>query len=267
MISIKYQGWGFTPPVAANRPERIVLGPDADGDEVTIDLDMLHAGRLLIQGPSGAGKSTLLRRLMAQCASFIQYAILDPEGEHKQEHTLFRTNPAQGANDAKWLRGNSTSCAINISDMTREQQLRYATEFIHGLIDAPREQWNNRLVVIIDEVEIFTPQSADTFDEPKVAKRSKQALVELMSRGRKRGLISVIATHRLTQLAPSVRAEARNFLIGGSSSDIDISRAARAIGWSEQKAFQILPKLPVGCFVAVGQCFSKSQTIVRIPTT
>lgn len=235
MITTSYQWASPWEALPACHEKHITLG-DGEGGPVTLDLDLLLSGRLLIQAPSGAGKTTLLKRLISQCARIVQHIIVDPEGEYVG--------------------------SLDFSDFSREQQLTKLAELVQKLMQAPR---NEPLLVVIDEVEIFTPTDCSAFDDPRVGKRSKMALVELMSRGRKRKLIACIATHRLAQLAASVRAEARNLIIGGSSFDVDIRRAADALGWAEKKAFEIIPKLPVGHFVCVGPAFNKSPAIVKIP--
>jgi hypothetical protein len=187
--------------------------------------------------------STLLRRLIHESAPHVNWILIDPEGEH--------TSMPPGVWD--------------LSEYPREQQLIQLTDFIQGLINSPREQWKTMMLVIIDECELFTPQDTSAFDDPSVGKRSRSALVDLMSRGRKRGLCGIVATHRLAQLSASVRSEARNLLIGGCSSDVDIHRAADLLGWGRSKAFAILPKLSAGQFVAFGQTFEpKQQCIVQV---
>lgn len=257
-IEIKWGSspWG-DPPQVHPKP---VLGVNEDGNEVTLDLDRLFAGRLLIQGPSGSGKSSLLRRLIHECAPHVQWLSIDPEGETHSE--LTRSAPFWHDKLATNMRAKGVSTIIDISDMVREHQLIYLTKFINGLLNAPRELWVNRSLVIIDEVEIFTPSDTSAFEDPSVGKRSRSALVDLMSRGRKRGLCGIVATHRLAQLSASVRSEARNLLIGGCSSDVDIHRAADLLGWSRGKAFAILPQLSAGQFVAFGQAFEPKQLCI-----
>lgn len=249
-LRISYDFW--QPPPPPQNKGVIPLGLDEDDHAVTIDLPLLLSGRLLIQGPSGSGKSTLIRHLISQCP--IQWLAIDPEGE-------YRNLPQLGGNATRLF----SSGVLDISDYSREKQLLYLAACIDSLIAAPQELWTRRCLVIVDEVEIFTPTDVSAFEDPSVGKRSRSALIELMSRGRKRGLIACIATHRLAQLAASVRAEARNLLIGGSSFDVDIHRAADALGWTPKKAFAIIPQLPVGCFLASGPAFSKSPSLVRIP--
>lgn len=254
-------GWGVSSPPQEIVPfgTEVILGSDTKGQPVKIDLDLMWQGRMLIQAPSGSGKTTLLKRLLSQCAAYMQWVVIDPEGE-------YGSFVRQRAATPSWRRTpQSPSTPLDISDMTREQQLAFLARFINDLLNVPKNQWGYKTLVMIDEVQLFTPTDTSVFDDPKVAKRCKQALVDLMSLGRKRGLLSVIATHRMAQLATGVRAEARNLIIGGSTFDVDIARAGDLIGWPARKAFEIIPHLPVGCFVCSGPCFSSSPVIVKIP--
>lgn len=85
-----------------------------------------------------------------------------------------------------------------------------------------------------------------------------------MSRGRKRGLAGVLATQRLARLAKSVASEMHNFLVGMNTLDLDIRRAAETIGWDASRAFDRLPMLAPGDFVAVGPAFSRSPAVLRV---
>jgi hypothetical protein len=59
-------------------------------------------------------------------------------------------------------------------------------------------------------------------------------------------------------------SEAFNFLIGLNTLDLDIRRAAETIGWDARRAFDRLPELPPGDFVASGKAFSMSPTVVTV---
>ena len=58
-----------------------MLGSDANGAPVQLDVEELLATRLLVQGNSGSGKSYLLRRLLEQSAGQVQQVVIDPEGD------------------------------------------------------------------------------------------------------------------------------------------------------------------------------------------
>ena len=67
---------------------RVPLGHHSTGT-LSLDLDRLLAGRLLIQGSSGAGKSRTLRRIIEEAFDYTTLAIVDPEGEFEMKAIRF----------------------------------------------------------------------------------------------------------------------------------------------------------------------------------
>jgi len=55
-----------------------------------------------------------------------------------------------------------------------------------------------------------------------------------------------------------------NFLVGLNTLDLDIRRAAETIGWDARRAFDRLPMLEPGDFVAVGPAFSRNPAVTRV---
>ncbi len=79
--------------------------------------------------------------------------------------------------------------------------------FLESLIHLPRELWRPTLV-ILDEAHIYCPERGSGEAE------STEAVISLMSQGRKRGYAGVIATQRLSKLHKHATAEANNVIIG-----------------------------------------------------
>lgn len=227
-----------------------------------VDLQELLAGRLLIQGNSGAGKSWTMRRLLEQTAGKVQQIVLDPEQEFRSlaEHLDYPLVDASkiDLNGAIILgsrvREQRQSVVIDLSDLERDRQMMFVASFLPALLDAPEDQ-RHPVIVAIDEAHLFAPLGGQGFEGPMVRKRSVSAMVDLMSRGRKRGLAGVLATQRFARLSKSVASECQNFLIGLNTLDLDIARAAETIGWDRGRGFDRLPMLKPGEFVAVGPAF------------
>lgn len=244
---------------------------DDTGGAIGISLTKLIEGRLLIQGASGAGKSWTLRRLLEQTSSRVPQVIIDPEGEFREfaeKHGHFVLNGHQLdsialATAVRRARKHRLSLLLDISEVDRETQMKAVAAVLSALIDAPREQWHP-LVVAVDEAHLFAPFGGQASESTAVRKAAIAALTDLMSRGRKRGLCGVLATQRLARLAKSVVSEAQNFLIGLNTLDLDIRRAAETIGWDARRAFDRLPMLAPGDFVAVGPALSRSPAVVRV---
>lgn len=256
----------------APRDGGFVLGQAEIGAaQVTLDIARLLDGRLLVQGASGSGKSWTLRRILERTAGLIQQIIIDPEGEFRSlteavDLTVVeahRLDIAALATIAGRVRRHRLSVLVDLSDMDREGQMQAVAAFLAGLIEAPQGDWHPALVVI-DEAHLFAPFGDQSSAATSVRKASIARVVDLMSRGRKRGLCGILATQRLARLSKSVTSEALNYLVGLNTLDLDIRRAAETIGWDARRAFDRLPMLGAGEFVAVGPAFSQSPCGLKV---
>ncbi|MET0137784.1 MAG: ATP-binding protein [Sphingobium sp.] len=247
----------------------IVIGTDANGGPLSMDMEELLATRLLVQGNSGSGKSHLLRRMLEESARMVQQIIIDPEGDFVTLADPFGHVVIDGAaHDGRGIerlatkvRQRRASVVLALDGLDLEAQMRCAAQFLSTLFDAPREHWYPALVVV-DEAQMFAPAVAgDVSDE--IRRLSLAAMTNLMCRGRKRGLAGVIATQRLAKLAKNVAAEASNFLMGRTFLDIDMQRAADLLGMERRQAEQIRD-LERGRFLALGPAISRRPVSVKI---
>lgn len=249
----------------------IVLGTADTGGNVGIDLQALIEGRLLVQGASGSGKSWTLRRLLEQTAGKVQQVVIDPEGEFSSLAEAYghlrveahRLDAAALATLAHKVREHRLSILVDFSDLDREGQMIAIAALFGALIDSPPEHWNSTIVAV-DEAHLFAPFGGHSSAPASVRNASIAAVTDLMSRGRKRGLAGILATQRLNRLSKSVISEAHNYLIGLNTLDLDIRRAAETIGWDARRAFDRLPMLKPGEFVAVGSAFSRSPAVTHV---
>lgn len=245
----------------------VTLGIDDAAKEVMIDLPSVLAGRLLVMASSGGGKTWLLRRLLEQSFHLIQHAVIDPEGDlstlaDRFAYTVVDASKFAHMGDvARRVREHRLSVIIDISELDREEQAEAVTEFLTGLVGAPKEHWYPMLVAI-DEAHLFAPWG-DAELSNATRKASVGAMTQLMSRGRKRGLAGVIATQRLAKLAKSVVSEVGNVLLGRCLLDIDTYRAAELLGWNRKRADD-LRRLDTGQFWAFGEALTPHPMRVRI---
>src|ERR1700712_933497 len=238
----------------------------------TLDLEELLSTRLLVQGNSGSGKSHLLRRLLEQSASWVQQAVIDPEGDfvtlaERFNHLVIDASAhdeaaLQAAGER--MRAHRISVVLDLEGLDADAQMRQAAAFLGGMFDAPRAHWYPTLVVV-DEAQLFAPAAAgEVSDDARRA--SLGAMTNLMCRGRKRGLAGVIATQRLAKLAKNVAAEASNFLMGRTFLDIDMLRAADLLGMERRQA-EAFRDLERGQFMALGPALSRRPLGLRIGPT
>ena len=239
------------------------------GPRVTCDLDRLVNSRLLVQANSGAGKSWALRRLLEQTHGQIQQLVIDPEGEfaslrERFDYVLAARQGGDTATDARTakllaerLLELGVSAILDIYELKPHERVRFVKVFLDALVDAPKALWHPVLVVL-DEAHVYAPEKGDA--------ESADAVKSLATRGRKRGFCLVAATQRLSKLHKDVAAECNNKLIGRSSLDIDMKRAADELGFTTREERLSLRDLGDGEFYAYGPALSKVVTKVKVGT-
>lgn len=240
----------------------------ADDRPITIDVDDLVQTRLLIQCNSGGGKSWAVRRLLEQTASAVPAIVIDIEGDFhtlREKHDFVLAgrsggdcpaHPNAAAALAKKLRQLGVSAIVDISDLERRERFAFARLFLEALIEAPREHWRPTLVVV-DEAQTFCPESGSV--------ESTNAVIDLATRGRKRGLGAVFATQRLSLFAKGAAAECNNVMVGRTILDVDQKRAADVLGLSTREDRIALRALKAGSFHVFGPAFGvRGVEIVRV---
>jgi len=236
------------------------------GPGVAIDVGRLIESRLLIQANSGGGKSWAIRRLLEQTWGACQHIVIDVEGEF---HTLRErfdyalagqrggdcpATPASAALLARRLLELGVSAIVDIYELGAQRQ-RFVRLFLESLVNAPRELWHPA-IIIVDEAHMFAPEAGQA--------ESAAAVIDLMTRGRKRGFAAVLATQRIAKLHKDAAAEANNKLIGRCALDIDMKRAAAELGFTTREDMQRLRKLPAGEFFAFGPALAEDVTLVKV---
>jgi len=241
---------------------RFELGPGAE-----CDLDALIESRLLVQANSGGGKSWLLRRLLEQTFGHVQHLVIDPEGEFsslRERYDYVLAAPRGGDTTAEpraakllaqRLLELNVSAILDIYELKAHDRVRFVRYFLEALVDAPKALWHPALV-IIDEAHVYCPQKGDA--------ESAGAVIDLATRGRKRGFCSVIATQRLSKLHKDAAAECNNKLIGRSSLDVDMRRASEELGFAGREEQHQLRELEPGEFFAFGPALSRVVTKAMI---
>lgn len=236
-------------------------------DNVAINLPVLLETRALVQANSGAGKSWALRRLLEQTAPHVQQLVIDPEGEFSTLREKFDfiiaaphdgdavASPKTAALLARRLLETGVSAILDIYDLKALERQQFVRRFLDSLVSAPRALWHPVLVVI-DEAHVFCPQSGGT--------EAASAVIDICTRGRKRGFCTVLATQRLSKLHKDAAAEMLNKLIGRTGLDIDVKRAADELGLVSRDATATLRSLEPGEFFAFGPALATEVTRLRV---
>lgn len=232
-----------------------------------IDLQALLETRLLVQAASGGGKSWLLRRLLEQTATSVQQLVIDPEGEFATLRERFDyviaaphdgdavASPQTAALLARRLLESGVSAILDIYDLKAHERTLFVRRFLDALVNAPKALWHPVLIVL-DEAHVFAPQTGSA--------ESLGAVIDVATRGRKRGQCLITATQRLSKLHKDVAAEMGNKLIGRTGLDVDVARAADELGMSKRDAIDALRNLAPGQFFAYGPALSRSVERVSV---
>ena len=233
------------------------------GQGVTVDVQRLVDTRLLIQANSGGGKSWCLRRILEQTHGSLQHLVIDPEGEFSSlrerfDYVLAAKSGGETAADprsarllAERLLELGVSAILDIYELKAHERISFVKNFLEALIDAPKKLWHPALVVI-DEAHVYTPEKGEA--------ESAGPVIDLTTRGRKRGFCAVLATQRLAKLRKDAAAELNNKLIGRAILDVDLKRAADELGLSKED-WPKLRGLHSGHFFAFGPALSSTGIV------
>ncbi len=235
-------------------------------NKVFIDLLKLIVSRLLIQANSGGGKSWAIRRIIEMVFGHVQIIVIDPEGEFGNLRSKFDFVYAGKGGDAPVesrsaallatrLLELKASAIIDLYELPPQERKHFVKLFLEAMVNAPKELWHD-CIVVLDEAHVFAPE--------KDQSESLSAVIDMASRGRKRGYCLIPATQRPAKLNKDVAAECNNKLIGRASLDIDRKRAAEELGFTTKEQTLSLRDLEPGEFYAFGPAISKDVIRVTI---
>lgn len=225
-----------------------------------IDLQKLIESRMLIQANSGGGKSYLMRKIMEQIHGKVPFIVIDLEGEfvtlrEKYDVIIFGKghdiplNVQHADKIAHYLLELSATAIIDLSELQKPERASFVRRFLESMINAPKSLWHP-VVVIIDEAHQFCPEDGKV--------ESADAVVDLCTRGRKRGYCAILATQRISSLRKGAVAELNNKVIGRTTLDTDVKRTAFELGMTNTDAKKFLSRLDEGEFYTFGTAISKN---------
>ena len=231
-----------------------------------INLDVLIDTKLLIQANSGGGKSWCIRRLLEQSHGKVQQIVIDLEGEfsslrEKYDYILAGkdgdtpADPRSATLLAKRLLELNVSAIIDLYELDQYNRRRFVKLFLDALVDAPKRLWHP-CIVVVDEAHFFCPEKGQS--------EAMNSVIDLATRGRKRGFCAVLATQRLSKLHKDAAAECNNKLIGRTGLDIDMKRASEELGFTSKEQYLSLRSLEPGEFFAFGPAISIEVNRVKI---
>ena len=234
---------------------------------IQIELEKLIETRLLIQAQSGAGKSYLLRVILELTNKKIQQIIIDREGEYytlreKHDYILIGgegeipVNLRHVETLCYKLLENKISAIIDLSETPHRLRNQYVKLFSEALLDAPKEL-RHPLMYVIDEAHLFCPETGRRRGKKNVDSDSTDAIIDVCSQGRKRGICTILATQRITKLNNDAIAEIGNRIFGRTTLDLDIERVGKELGL-KRSDYNILRELEAGEFYTFGPAISNT---------
>lgn len=237
-----------------------------------IDLSTFIDSRALICANSGGGKSYAIRKILEETQDKVLSIILDVEGEFKtlreQYDFLLIGNNADVSLNMKSasllprkILELEVSTIIDISDLKMHERIMYVKSFLESLMELPRELWKP-CIVVVDEAHLYCGQQEK--------QESTHAVIDLMTRGRKRGFCGILATQRIAKLHKDSVAETNNYMVGRIGLDIDMKRASEILGFTSKEQMLSLRDLEPGEFYVFGTAISKhveKEKIGEVKTT
>jgi len=214
--------------------------------------------RLLVTGGSGSGKSYLLRKIMEENSGQVPMIIMDIEGEFvtlREEFPFALVAVSDGDLPlsvqyadilARKIIETRLSVIIDLYDLLSHERAQFVDKFLKALMNLPKTLWLDTLI-FIDEAHLFCPQTDKAL--------SGNAVIDVMTRGRKRGLAGILSTQRLAKLHKDAAAECQNKMIGKTSLTMDMERSADELGLSRKVIGPMLRALQPGQFLAHGPAF------------
>lgn len=225
-----------------------------------IALRKILASRLLIQGAPGSGKSYAVRKLAETFSGAIQQIIFDPEGEFVtlREKYPFALVAREGGDIplnvdhapilAETILRTKLSVIIDLYDLKQSERLKFVGDFFKTLMVQPKEEWHD-VLTYVDEAQLFCPEGKVTYTSDQI--------IDYATRGRKRGFGLIMATLRLALLDKGVAAMLASKMVGLTTMDIDVARAAFDLGMTKKEIKQKgISALPPGHFFAMGPAFN-----------
>lgn len=238
------------------------------GTDCSVELERLIETKALLSASSGGGKSHLTRRFLEKSHGKVQQIIIDLEGEFYTLREKFDDYLLLGKTDgdlplsirtaellAKTLLEQGVNAILDLSELQKHERITFVKRFLDSLIDAPKDLWHPCLIVL-DEAHFFAPESGKC--------ESANSVIELASRGRKRGFCLVAATQRISKLHKDVVAECQNRFIGLAVVDIDRKRASEECGFTSKEQNLSLRDLEPGEFYAFGPAMSREVKKIKV---
>lgn len=237
------------------------------GENIKLDIQALIDTRMLVQANSGGGKSYAIRKLLEETHGKVQQVVLDIEGDfsslrEKYDYVIagkggdIVADPRSAELLAVKILELEADVIVDLYELKQHERIQFVKKFIDSMVNAPKNLWHP-VLLILDEAHIFCPE--------KGSSEAMGSVIDICTRGRKRGFCAVLATQRISKLHKDAAAECNNKLIGRTGLDIDIKRAADELGLPANKeTTNLLRNMKPGQFYVFGPAISREVTLGTI---
>lgn len=236
--------------------------------ELPLNLNTLLNTRLLLQANSGGEKSYALRKILEETHGKVQHIVLDMEGEFsslREKYDYILVGKGKGADVqisiktadmlARKILELKVSTIIDLYELKQHERILFVKRFLDSIVNAKKELWHPAIIVV-DEAHNFCPQASKS--------ESASSVIDLCTRGRKRGFCAVLATQRISKLHKDAAAECNNKMIGRATLDVDIKRAGEELGFTSKDDIRRLRTLKPGEYHVFGPAFTTGIVTVKI---
>jgi hypothetical protein len=234
---------------------------------IPVDLRELLETRALILSDSGHGKSWLIRKMAEECSGKVQQIIFDPEGDFitlREKYPFALISKAGGdlplnirhaETLAHKILETGLSVIIDLYELKKPDRIEFVRVFTDALIEAPKKI-RRSCIVYYDEAQMFCPQDKSA--------ASTWSIIDICTRGRKRGLCAVLATHRASIMNNDAMAQCKNKFMGSTSLPDDQKKVAHELGLYDKEEIRNLRNLGKGEFWTFGAAISKEIKLFKV---
>lgn len=217
-------------------------------EKVDFNLNKVIQSRVLVEGDSGSGKSYFICDIVEKTHGKIQQIIIDPEGEYFPLRNTFDDYLLIGKSTdivkvdieinvkyAKKLVDRILESGANvILDLSEipEERVHFVKEFLNSIINASKNL-RHPVLLIIEEGQIFAPEKGHGESE------SLNAVVNIATRGRKRGIGLIVGTQAIAAFNKDVVRQLKTRIIGNCTLDNDMKRAAADLGFTKERLHEL----------------------------
>lgn len=246
----------------------VQLGPDC-----FLHVPSLLEARLMVQANSGGGKSYAVRKICEITYGHAQQIVIDPEGEFHTLREKYDYSYAGEGGDAPVTIASAGMLARTLLELRQSavidiyelgaRRAEFIARFFEAVMTAPRSLWHD-VIFVIDEINKYCPEDKGISGD---LRDSRDAINDMMTRGRKRGYCGILATQRISDVSKTSAAECNNLMIGRTGLDVDVARSGKRLGMSPRDQMEKLSKLEPGTFYVTGPAFdTPALTTIRVGT-